>query len=315
MANLVLHIGYPKAGTTTLQRRVFRFLDCSAIPGRDDLIIRPLYRWVAVGPEARVDGEQMRLLRSWLSACPETPKVLSEESILGLRSPLMTRPTRFDKWTPAQNLNASLDRLGIEPTKAHVVLSIRPQWQWLPSAFAESPPGGDLTLWIQRMLRLPLDSAHNPLNLHRVAESFAEVVGRENVHLLPLHQIGTRRYWEELTRGTTLKVDTLEAIWESHGGIENLRQSAPSTWVSNPRTLLRGRLAVSLKEYPLLRQALISKWNLPVRAASMVEGWVKPTRPVEMAPDLRERIIGMFAESNRQLSSEYGVDLAAGQYW
>jgi hypothetical protein len=315
MTKFLLHIGYPKTGSTTLQRRVFRFLNCSAIPGRDDLVIRPLYRWVAFGPKVRVDGEQVRLLRSWLSAYPETPKVLSEESILGLRMHLMSRPKRFDKWKPAQKLAVSLDRLGIRPNDVHVVLSIRPQWQWLPSSFAESPPGRDLTRWIERMLQLPLNSAHNPLNFYRVAESFAQVVGQDNMHVLPLHMIGTRQYWEEFTRGTTLEADTLDAIWASNSGIENVRQSAPSAWVSNPRANLRGRLAVNLKEYPLLRRAAVSKWNLPVRGASMVEGWAKPTPSVVLAPELRERIAKVYAESNRQLSSEYGIDLSEGQYW
>jgi hypothetical protein len=315
MKQLVLHIGYPKTGTTTLQRRVFRYLQNSAVPGRDDEVIRPLFRWVSVGPDARVLDAQHVALRSWLSDCLEGTGIISEESILGVHTGLKKRPNRFRYWTPAQNLSAALERLGIDTADVHVVLTIRPQWQWLPASFAEEPSGKSLTRWITQMLELPINSSRNPLNYYRVAESFAELFGRAKIHILPLHLLGTRQYFVELARGTGLNIRIIEAAWSANAGVENRRGTSDMEWEVNPRLTLRGRLGVSLKERPLIRQAVVHRWNLPVRSVSMVEGWCKPTPRARLEPALRERIVKCFGESHRELASVYGAQLVEGDYW
>lgn len=311
----MIHVGYPKTGTTTLQRRVFRYVQHSAVPGRDDEIIRPLFRWVSVGPDARVLDVHERALRSWLSNCPGCTGIISEESILGIHSGLTKRPSRFRNWTPARNLHQALDRLGLHSVDVHVVLTIRPQWQWLPALFAEAPPGKSLTRWIEQMLAAPPTFSRNPLNYFLVAESFAELFGRSRVHILPLHEIGTQKYFAELARETSLSIGDLTAAWSKNPGVENRRGTGELEWRANPRALLRGRLAVELKEYPLIRKAAIHRWNLLVRAASMTEGWFRATPRVRLDAAMRERIVERFRESNHELATVYGVDLTEGAYW
>lgn len=153
---LVLHIGYPKAGSTSLQRCVFKFLPAALVPGSGDQEIRPLYRWVAFGPAARIDSTMVRRLEDWLEATADQPRLISEESVLGVRLDYLRSPSRFQNWTPAVNLSRALDRLSLDPAHVHVVLGIRPQVDWLPSLFAEAPPRGTSAVGCPRCCDSPL---------------------------------------------------------------------------------------------------------------------------------------------------------------
>lgn len=311
MAPLILHVGYGKAGSTSLQRSVFRFLPDALVPGPGDREIRPLYRWMALGPRAKVDPSHVRLLERWLDG--PGPRVLSEESLLGVRSNRRRSPLQFRSWSPASNLAAALRRLGVETECVHIVLGIRPQAEWIPSAFAEAPPRMNLERWLTELLQIPVEASWNPLNYLGVAESLAGLVGRAQVHILPLHAIGTDAYWSELARGTGLDPSVLGRLWSENGSRSNQRRTSESTWVANRPMTLRGRLAVDLKEYPTVRRLLIHPANLPVRALSAAT--TRPVPRVELDDRSRSDITQRFAEQNRRLADSFEVDLEGAGYW
>lgn len=313
MGSLVLHIGYPKTGTTTLQHRVFQHLAGSAVPGRDDDIIRPFFRWSAHGSRARVSAPDLRAAIEWLSATRSHARILSEESILGLTVKRLRRPQQFRGRSPALNLVQALERLEVPRSTVHVVLTVRPQADLLPSAFAEAPPSSDLGRWIGSILALPTGTEENPFDFNAVAASFSDAFGRSNVHVLPLHRIGKRDYFEELCRGTGLKPRVMMQLWSDRGGVENARRQSVSTWEANEPMRLRGRLAVEFKEFPRLRKFLVSQWNLPVIALSALS-W-RPVPLVTISDSQRGAIVARFAESNRKLSRRFGLDLDGAGYW
>jgi hypothetical protein len=183
MSDLTLHLGYPKTGSTSLQRRVFRHLSEAAVPGRDDGILRPPYRWTASGPSARVGIGDVAALREWLTSTAGSTRLMSEESILGFSASRRRRPHRFRRWTPALNLVHALERLDIPRTQVHVVLTIRPQAELLPSASAESPPSGDLGRWVDEILRLPNDHPRR-----RAAHRRPRPRGEQHHRVAPAHR-------------------------------------------------------------------------------------------------------------------------------
>lgn len=163
------------------------------------------------------------------------------------------------------------------------------------------------------MLRLPVDEAWNPLNYLGVARSFSEVVGRQNVHILPLHLLGTAGYWEALARGTGLSADALGRIWQEHGRRMNRRRGTDNSWVVNRPLTLRGRLSADLKDRPALRRLLLHRMNLPVRALSLLTGGRAPS--VKVDTGMRAAIMERFAEQNMRLAVAFGPDIEGAQYW
>lgn len=309
----MLHIGFPKTGTTTLQQRLFRHLAYSAVPGRDDAVLRPLIRWSAHGPGSRVSTQDIMATKDWLAASRMRTRIMSEENIIGLTVGRLRRPQRFRRWSPAQNLISAIEQLETPRSTVHILLTIRSQAELLPALFAQNPPTANFDSWIGSVLAISPGSMENPFDFHAVATAFSDAFGRSNVHVLPLHRIGMSDYFDELCRGTELIPADFLRLWSERGGVENKRRLSTSAWKANEPMRLRGRIAVELKDFPRLRRFLISQLNIPVRALSAAS-W-RPTPRVNVLHSQHRAIVSRFADSNRELSRTFGLDLRDAMYW
>lgn len=226
--DLLLHIGLPKTGTTTLQNHVLNTVSPSL--GKSDFLnahepeksLRLTLAALIDGCERRSAHTTARRTRRWVKSVRrlaqaglpdvgDPPGVLiSSEHLSSLRS---SRPWPF--YSSSQYIEPNVQANDFPPIGAYlrrflvpawedgqvrVLLTIRRPAEWLAAYYAQisnrlwTPSQQDFDAQVEFLLHDPA-----PLLLFDSLEAdLSGAVGRANVHVLPLEQFGTPLFWETL---------------------------------------------------------------------------------------------------------------------
>lgn len=237
MRRVLVHLGYPKTGTTLLQRDVFRRVTRSAER-----------HVIGMDPDG-ASGTPMSYLRfrrtlagqrpdwflprpHWRDLAPEGWEhlILSDEGPLSSEIRRIIhgrRPGRFES-----RLEWLRERI---PTgaRASILLTTRAQGQLIPSLLAEmhhslSPAARDLRRWVT-MAEDPGSPLHALLDAERVLGRLTTTLGAAEAHLLPLELLATDpgEYGARLSRALG------EPIEPPTGDRQNVRRIDRDEWVTS----------------------------------------------------------------------------------
>ncbi|WP_155996123.1 hypothetical protein [Thioalkalivibrio sp. ALJ7] len=307
---LVLHIGYPKTGTTTIQKKWLSRFDNQINPFSQEPEKRELKKRVAGmfrkhAPEdwrTKWGEETARMLWATVDRY-EIPFVYSHE---GLSIPFFYRPVKQPMFLGVESrqfpVAAHLARL-IEHKPSHisvdVVVTVRNQVEWLASLYAQqshlmkAPSQEDFEARTRNILREPATRGSGFIEYNALYQALSGVIGKSHVHMLFLEEIGTNTFWSYLGKVSELPVDYSSLI-DPEKNRENVRSVADSRWAL--------RRDERLKKTQFYKKA--SRYQLGKRVLNSVQSrlFSRDRGVIEMTADLESAIRSRFHESNRRLA-------------
>lgn len=222
--DLILHVGYPKTGTTTLQER--HFIALPGYLGRSDLFgqrarsagLRQILKRAANGQQVDIVAWRDHVVETLGVRRPDRV-VISDEALLKHRP----RPRGGDGSMGVRPFWGAVPRRGrrvrrgpppiVEVLREHVVpawkehgsvrvlLTLRNQSDWLGSHYAENSHWilGASQADFERQVRRIAASGDAVLDFAAVVDDLREVVGPDQVLVLLLEDMGTEHYWAALS--------------------------------------------------------------------------------------------------------------------
>jgi hypothetical protein len=323
--DLLLHVGYPKTGTTTLQRRHFsKFPGYLGSPsllgysGRDGLI-KPLSRSAHRGDPVDLDAWRTQILGVFGEHPPERI-VISNEGLLRWDAAGDARP----KWSVRASPRDRGTRSGMHPFAAFLGDHVRPAWQdlgdvrvlvtirnqsdWFCSHYVEQSDRiiGASQSDFERQVRRLIASRDGYLDFGDVVDSFRRAVGDDHVLVLLLEEMGTDGYWGALSEfgGAQEPFDGRTA------GHLNQRSTAAG-WRVSPYDRTRAPLRRALRDWRTGRGSKAFPTMGGFRNPAGRE-WVQVRRrdvEVRMTDELRTLVKARYRDSNQRLGQFLGRDL------
>jgi hypothetical protein len=304
---LILHVGLPKTGTTTLQKLIFPRLSHIAYFDRDRTpASKQIVRAFNSSPEVwRLRGDNIfGQLRA------EIGDRKAEESVLVSAASMSTHrffaPWAADNhWRDPFLLAAHLRECQAIARRADfdgvkVIMGIRRQDQYLASRYAthgwlaEKPGQADFERQALEIIdpekRYFMDGVW--LDYSATHDLIAEVVGEKNVLLLPLEQLADQpsQYLFALSA-------FLDEPLNLHAATQRkVRRIAPDTWQIKAR-YREMKMAARKQHFGRICAALLSR---------RVE--------ICLSPELKEKILAVYRDSNRRLATDLKPELMRYDY-
>ena len=343
MTDLVIHIGLPKTGTTTIQHRCLagepHFLgkDKSA-PGR----------WHAEHPvralRERVfhyyfgsEGDATASAEAWIERVRQLPALREDPSSVIISDEVLAWwPTDPFFTTTEAFRRSSLRRAGVErhpvpPVAAYlrdvlrsawrfgsirVLLTVRSQPEWLASLYAQV--SGLIrnagTADFERQVRSLMEHGDPYIDWHCWAEHLERAVGPGRVQVLATENMGSSAFWQEL--GRFLGVATEQTAPAAAANVR--RTSADPGWSLKKLNAIK----ILERDWPPAQRARMRRlalgamrgtrpvWGRPLRG--LVDR--RRERQVCLRSELREEILAYVAPSNQRLAARFGLDLGSHGY-
>lgn len=320
---LLLHIGFPKTGTTFLQRYTFGQYQGQYLqtPGKGH---KPLQRLLTEttmegGPEIWEKGNVGHQRLTAVFEAPDSDlKIFSNEH--WLFGPLSMSPDR-KKQRPSEGLHHVTQHLkalskvlardfGVT-TKA--VVTFRRQASYLTSFYAQhadrfSCPVGQAHFEkvVDETLNDPGLNAHGFLDYHRLYTDLCDTLGRENVGVLFFEELSQPNFWAEL--GQTIDGTPLAPPPNLAKPVNKKASATKGQWTIRkpPRLLSKLTRRVTVKIDKKTGTALtdkIARW----------EQIGQPDNTFSLPPELGDRITQAFSASNLALRDALGrADMPSG---
>lgn len=306
---ILIHVGLHKTATTLVQQRVFaptgRALQARLPPGSGpvtEAMARPVIQRLntvfrRADPSSHWDGPEARALVRDLAELADRvtgvgPLILSSEDLstpdFFMREAELGHPTGPGPHPVVRHVAGLLRTIGWDPADVHILLGVRRQAHYLAALYAQwghravtSQRGFERG--VARILARPEGAANDWLDLHRLAIGFRDVVGAENVTVLPIEAISGPDYATALARAAGLEPDEVARALRVDEPI-NARSSQDRVWqLREPRPHHVGRIA-------------------RLRA-------VRRRGTVRLHPSLEARIVRRYAASNHRLDAVLPWDL------
>lgn len=287
MNHLLLHVGFPKTGTTTVQRWLAqhcagRYLGKKApgleLPSTDlfealrKAVTKPPIWATEVWSATEVEAVAGTIERAFAEF---GDVIVSDEDLVRIRPRRHIGYPLADEWEPpiVGLLRELRPRFDIR-----VLLTLRSQATWLPSMYSElarqsaRPSQDDFERRVDRMLADTSPTGASYLDYAQWVRRLGEAVGPSNLSVLLLEEISTDGFWLSLA-------DTAQTSWD---GGEALRTNG-----------LRNTDSWSMR--PLIE-----------RAVPHVENG--PRADITMPEELADRVRTHYRRSNQQLAHGIGRD-------
>lgn len=311
---LVLHVGLPKTGTTTVQKHVFPkvatyygpFSKPSASFWREGFPrLRQIIQFLPPAwwftPAARDDREFLRRLGQRL-ACSCNDVLLSFENLIASEffGPNQGAYVREDgtRFHPVEHLAEILPILFPSREETIVLVTCRRQWPWLPSLYAQLsdriPGASQRDFDDQLETILESDWVHqSTLNYHHLGSEILRRVLPSQLVFLPMESMGQLEYSTLLAGVLQLAPDEVHRAVA--GSRENARQAAPNTWKLR---LCAGGVSPGCETTGLQGG---DPWP-----ASGLERSGRPSlgqgpRHISLAPDQLERLCALVSDANHRI--------------
>jgi hypothetical protein len=334
---LLLHVGLPKAGSSSLQAVLRRAVppDSRLLahePGEDAcfprgrrLVLSGLVR----GVDGIAPGELERL--QGIVASPSTTLVVSYELFTmpyrmltaeeRHRSPAASRAARPGGTVPiAERVATAVATLDPGGRSTRVVAQIRRPDAWLASYFASGFPNAyeigaplaasDLGRFVDGWLGLPDHGRQDVLDNAWLDATLSGVVGRDRVTFLPLHTFGSEQYWNSLTAGTPLDAAMFEDAYREDARPQNVRVGDAGAWVPDRGT----RIPMLLRTRGLIDRLRSPNARLLRRTVNALTGRRHPS-PFTLDEGVQRRILDRYGSTNRTFATDRSLELDGHGYW
>lgn len=243
---LVFHVGYPKTGTTTIQKKWLARYDNQLNPFTNDPAKRRLKKEMAdafrkCSPEFW-KSDSGYFLAKQLADLVDSNMGCFVYSHEGLCLPYFYRPLKEPLFSGCSNeqfpVVSHLDALintypRLMPIK--IILTLRNQAEWLPSLYSQqsnlirSPSQNDFEARTSEILKDTSTKGSGFMDYSALVSALGRVVGLEFVHVFFLEEINTTAYWERLAQVTGLPVEAT-ALIAPESSRENVRSTGGSEW-------------------------------------------------------------------------------------
>lgn len=328
MTDLIIHIGLPKCGSTTLQREVFaheqgylgthpaiprgdnlakQLQQCGPFGGRQTLSRRALHRW----------AEHVRALKA--ERWPGIDRLIASDEVLGSSSRFETRPiVRL-----LRTLNESIWQEGA----VKAVIVFRNQAERLASGYAQTsncrinPGQADFEAELATRLKDP-----RPYDYAAWLTTLEDALGVDNVCPLLLEESNTESFWQRLQAFAHLRA--LEPEHTVTGDdAQNRRRAGADQWqISAFDPQFKAKVAV---DKPLnliwpkhfatgprgfLRDALIARVARHYQRIHAHDAIEPRATAIMLTPEARARIAQHLSDSNQALAQRLGRPIAGLGY-
>lgn len=323
--DLVLHVGLPKTGTTSLQREVFPGFtgyvcgtESSAHSG--DLARQMLGLYQVKGAHRDLTTNDWRADATdwWMQArnVSSRPLLVSLEGLFrwfdpvtGMPWPLMGEGT--ERWSTREAPHPLISfiralQVSLPACRVRVVLTSRNQPEFMASHYAQisyrllTPSQGDFEEKVRQVIR----RVDPFFDWSTTALGLVKLVGLENFQLTVFEE-----GLDQVARDIANFVDD---SWHppSVTAHHNVREGATGwSTTTNRNSQLRGwaRSLWPKERLPRIRKAISTTATPVVRFAGGTAR--SPLSPIRIGPELREEILKAYQESNYRLSKLSGRDL------
>lgn len=305
MNDLFLHIGYPKTGTTTLQKLVFPSLSRASYFFDEKTPASAAFVGAFKRSPAIWRQYGQEIFSQFLAEAGGRPAVVSTATLTDQKifAPRKKRVPSRDLYLLAAHLRecwATAKQFGFN--RVRIVMGVRRQDQYLASSYAThggrlaDDPGQDdferqVLEIIDREARYFVDGIW--LDYKAARDLMVEAVGEDNVLVLPLEQLNQDgpTYFAALS-------DFLGEPLYNEQKWTNVRAVAPDVWRYIDRRVLKLRRRGRLGRY---REAI---HRLFAREFE-----------IRLTPDLKSAVLAVYRDSNLRLADDLGLDLARYGYF
>lgn len=296
---VLLHVGFSKTASTSLQRNVFSRLETIYNVGKpyQNRDIQDVFRHVTFSSVLRYDP--LRLRTYILDVLQRVEK--KHKCIL----------VSNEGFTYARHNDPSVISRRLEEIfgGAQVLFLIREQVSWAVSLYLDdlrrSPPGtsvGTLGQWFVSEERKHGANVFSMADFAPVIRYYAELFGRENTHVLPFDYLYSAPDRFSVELGTLLNVDSRTVVNNLAGGIQqNMRPSLGLYWVSLGRNLL----------VPYLIRSMAAR-VVPNQLTTFLVKLVSqgPRVNIRIPRFYAEKLQAQCREGNRWIAKEFNLDLS-----
>lgn len=306
---LILHVGYPKTATTTVQKSVFEALDgvvYLAKPFSED--VAALERVVLTASDSAFDAQlpaSRTLLESLLAASGASLAIFSHEGFL--------RFDRHREWggNPIRRTGSRLFRLfdGLFPT-IDVLITIREQAGMVESFCQHfsllSDVQQDFRAYVDGAIAHPTKGLLGSLHYGAVCDHYASIFGGAHIHVLP---------YERLGKDVTAFSAVLAALVDRDAATISAMLDRKA--LNTSRRSGAGRARRDRSRHPLsrIRRRLPSGFRpTSIPGATRVKEvldrlWPAPDVPIAYGPGQRDALRAVFHASNRALDEAHDLGL------
>ena len=307
MKKIIVHVGYPKTATTTLQTEVFSkhsgMLYFTSKPEAYDEV-----HWM---------GERDNL---WYDPEPLHKLVAEARSEAGDRTIVVSEERLFAPSATEWEVVSDRIRKSFSPCK--VMITLREQIGLVKSFFCNHARTGEhvfsngskrypitMEQWMKMCFRFPSSNLPHFLDYHTVLTHYAEVFGRENVGVFLFEEMiaDKNAYFEKMAE--FMEVDPREflELYE--------RSRRLNTRVTNRRCFYESVVFVPLnKVLSTLRIGRFIPGKDAVKKALFDYLDRGSVLDVEIPQDRLDSLLALYAEGNRKLNDEWGLRLEENGY-
>jgi len=323
MNELILHIGYPKTGTTTIQKKWLGKFTNQINPFDTSPHKRQLKKQIADGfrnhHPSYWDTNQGKQIAFGLAEMigNEGGKLIHSHE--GLSMPYFFRPLKQPgylgiephQFPVAEHLKSFLsiaDRID----RTQVIVTLRNQADWIGSLYSQqshlikNPSQAHFECSVRSVLSDPSTKGWGFVNYHALVTALADVVGKGSVHVFFLEEINTPEYWDRLSKITGLPVDT-SSMTAPSAGRENVRGVGEGHWGLRPDE--RYKTYWSFKKINQLSPYIGQSYK---KIVDLFKG--KSRGSIEMTEVLSRDIKSRVRESNKTLEKWLGRPLPK-EFW
>lgn len=329
--DLVLHVGLPKTGTTTLQREVFPgfpgYVCGTESSGRSgDLAQRMLRLYQVKGAHRDWTTSSWRAdaIDWWVQArtTSSRPLLVSLEGLFRWFDPVTGMPWPLmgdgnERWSAREAPHPLIGfvralRVSLPECRMRVLLTIRNQPDFMASHYAQisyrllTPSQGDLDEKVRQVIR-----RGDPFfDWSATAMGLLRVVGIENFRVT-IFEEGLDQVAREIA-------DFVDNSWHPPSVIahHNMREGSTGWSTTTNRNSPLRRWARSFwpkRKFPRIRKAISTTVSPAVR---LIGGTSRsPRSTITIGTELREEILRAYQESNRNLGKLSGRDLQKFGYY
>lgn len=327
--DMILHIGFPKTGTTSLQQNVFPHIPgyLESINGQSGKKYAARQLRILMGrpnPQCAHKEHMQRWCKQVYAAAEQRnlPRViLSAEGISSLRvkDARYLGAIRWDPDTVVESL-AQLQELWSDYGTLKVLMTIRNQPEFLASHYSQHSNRyfRASTEHFEGFISELLKEAPENIDWRYWLSRMTQIVGEKSVLALPVEGMGQEKYWRDLGEFCGYSLDS--EIVLGHGHANKKRLEGGSKWRLRSFNYRRRNLEavrwcqLDQPKRHQMSQGLIRLLAVPVNGGAYLASSLFRSKELELREEVRDMLLEQYRASNLELGERLGWDLRALGY-